>query len=99
MALLNMSNGMKLGTGLLVGAAAVLLAPVVVPVVAGVLKSLVKAGIKGGLILFEKGKVMAEETRETLEDLTAEARAEMSQVREVVAKPMPKKAAAAAKHS
>jgi hypothetical protein len=99
MALLNMGNGMKLGTGLVVGAAAVLLAPVVLPVVSGVLKSLVKAGIKGGLILYEKGKVMAEETRETLEDLTAEAKAEMSQEREAVAKSTPKKAAVAAKSS
>lgn len=96
MALLNMSNGMKVGTGLVIGAAAVLLAPVVLPVVTGVLKSLMKAGIKGGLILYEKGKVMAEETKETLEDLTAEARAEMSQEREVAAKPVPKKAAAKA---
>lgn len=67
-----------LGTGIVLGAAAILVAPVVLPVVTGIVKSLAKAGIKGGLILYEKSKLAVEEAKETLEDLTAEARAEMA---------------------
>jgi hypothetical protein len=92
MRLLNLSSGARLGTGLAIGAGAVLLAPVLVPVAAGVLKSLTKAGIKGGLILYEKGLVLAEETKETLGDLAAEAKSEISEEREL-ALAAPKKAA------
>ncbi len=89
-----LGNGMKLGTGLAIGAVAVILAPVVLPVIGGVLKSLSKSAIKGGLIMYEKGKVAVAEARETLEDLTAEAKAEMAE--EEPALPAPKKKAAAA---
>lgn len=91
-----LGEGMKLGTGIALGAAVVLLAPVVAPAVAGILKSIAKAGIKGGLILYEKGKVLAEEAKESMEDLAAEARAEMSgEPEKAVVKT--RKAAAAAK--
>jgi hypothetical protein len=79
MRLLNIPSGARLGTGLAIGAAAVIVAPILVPVVAGVLKSLTKAGIKGGMILYEKGRELAEETKETMEDLAAEARAELDE--------------------
>jgi hypothetical protein len=87
---------MNLGTGLVIGAAAMLLAPVVIPVVSGVLKSLTKAGIKGGLMVYEKGKILAEETKETFEDLAAEAKAEMLGEEEIVVA-KPKKASSRAK--
>jgi hypothetical protein len=77
MSIVKLPGGMRIGTGLVMGAAVVLLAPVILPVAGGVLKSLAKAGIKGGLILFEKGKLAVEETKETFEDLTAEAKAEL----------------------
>ena len=92
MKLINLPGGMRLGTGLAIGAGAVLLTPVLIPVVAGVLKSLTKAGIKGGLILYEKGRVLSEQTKETLGDLAAEAKSEISQEREI-ALSAPKKAA------
>jgi hypothetical protein len=92
MKLIGIPTGTQLVTGLAIGAAAVLLAPVVLPVVSGVLKSLTKAGIQGGLILYEQGKVAFEEAKESIEDLTAEAKAELTQPEEVVIK---KKAAAA----
>ncbi len=95
MALL-LPKGLNWGTGLIVGAAAVILAPVVVPVIGGVLKSLTKAGIKGGMLLYDKGKLLMEETRETIEDLTEEAKAELSEGQAAVTV-APKKAAAAAK--
>ena len=67
------------GTGLLIGAGAVLLAPIVVPVAAAVMKPVVKAAIKGGLLAYEGTKVSIAEARESLEDLAAEAKAEIAQ--------------------
>ena len=93
MALLNLPKGLSWGTGLAIGAASVLLAPIVLPVVGGIVKSLTKAGIKGGMVLYEKGRLLAEETKETIEDLTEEAKAELKEGQEVVLA-KPKKAAA-----
>lgn len=94
-----LGNGMRLGTGLAIGAAAVLLAPVVLPVVGGVLRSLTKAGVKGGLIMYEKGKLAVAEAKESFEDMAAEARAEMEEEQQEVAPPKKKKAAPAAAKS
>jgi len=93
MALLALPKSFTWGSGLAIGAASVILAPVVLPVVGGVLKTLTKASIKGGMVLYEKGKLFAEEARETVEDLTEEAKAELKEDSKMaVAKP--KKAAA-----
>lgn len=75
-------NGVKIGVGLAVGFGTVLLAPVVLPALAGVAKPLTKEIIKAGLVAFEKGKVLAAEAKETLEDLAAEAQAELTMERE-----------------
>jgi hypothetical protein len=77
MALLD--NGFKLGTGVAIGLGALILAPTVVPAVAAILKPLAKAAIKSGFIIYEKGREVLAETKEVLEDLAAEARAELSQ--------------------
>jgi hypothetical protein len=61
------------------GIAAIVLLPVLVPVVAGVGKPLAKAAIKGGIVLYEKGKGVIAEVGETLEDLVAEAKAELAE--------------------
>jgi hypothetical protein len=66
-------------TTLAVGAGIVLLAPVVVPVVAGILKPLAKNAIKGSLLMYERAKVATAETMESLEDLAAEAKAELAE--------------------
>lgn len=76
MKLLNMNIGFNLGT-IVLGAAALVLGPMLLTAAGGVLRSLVKTGIKGGLIVYEKGKVMAEETRESLQELTEEAKSEI----------------------
>jgi len=73
------NNGVKLGTGLAIGVGALILAPTVVPAVAAILKPLAKAAIKSGFIVYEKGKEVVAETIEILEDLAAEAKAELSQ--------------------
>ena len=48
-------------------------------IAAGILKSVTKTGMKGGMIAYGKGKELVSEATEELKDLTAEARAEISQ--------------------
>jgi hypothetical protein len=74
-----LGNGFKVGTGLAVGAGVILLAPIVIPMVSGVLKTLTKATIKGTLIAAEKTKMTIAEAKETIEDLAAEAKAELAE--------------------
>ena len=97
MKILGLANGTQLVTGLAVGAAVILLAPVLLPVISGMAKSLTKAGIKGGLIVLERGKVALAEARESIEDLTAEAKAEMAEEQTAVVVPKRKRAAAGTK--
>ena len=62
------------------GIAAIVLLPVLIPVAAGkVGKPLAKATIKGGIVLYEKGKGVIAEVCETLEDIVAEAKAEIAE--------------------
>jgi hypothetical protein len=77
MRLPNFSLGLNPGTVAL-GAAAFLLGPTILVVARGLARSVVKAGIKGGLTIYEKGKLTVAEAKETVEDLTAEARSEIS---------------------
>jgi hypothetical protein len=51
-------------------------------VLASVAKPVAKAAIKGGLVLFEKGKETFAEMGEVVEDLVAEAKAEISEAEE-----------------
>lgn len=80
-----LDNGLKVGTGLALGVGAILLAPVLIPAVAAIVKPLVKAGIKGGLVLYEKSIVAIAEAKEVIEDLAAEARAEVSREQSMTA--------------
>ena len=69
----NLSAGnLALGVGI------VLLAPVVLPIVGAIAKPLVKAGIKGVLVTYEGAKVALAEAKEAIEDITAEAKAEIA---------------------
>ncbi len=61
------------------GIAAVVLLPVFIPVVTGVGKPIAKAAIKGGIVLYEKGKGVIAEVGESLEDIMAEAKAELAE--------------------
>ena len=67
------------------GVAAIVLLPVLIPVVAGVGKPVAKAAIKGGILFYEKGKGVIAEAGESLEDLIAEARAELSEAKSLEA--------------
>lgn len=70
------------GPGLAIGLASVVLAPVVVPLVGGLVKPVIKGAIKGGILLYGKSRTAVAEAYETLEDLTAEAKAELAETKE-----------------
>ncbi len=62
------------------GIAAIVLLPVLIPVAAGkVGKPLAKSTIKGGILLYQKGKGVITEVGESLEDIIAEAKAELAE--------------------
>lgn len=75
------NNGFKgnIFGGLAIGIGVAILAPVVVPILASVAKPIAKAAIKGGIMLYEKGKEAVAEAGEVVEDLVAEAKAEMTE--------------------
>jgi hypothetical protein len=79
-------TGIKFGGAVAIGAAAVLLAPVVLPVIASVFKPIAKGIIKGGILAYEGAVVALAETKETIEDLAAEAKAEISESRKTPTK-------------
>lgn len=64
-------------TGVAIAAGAIILAPIVVPVLVGVGRPLVKTVIKTGIVLYERGVETAAEVGEAVEDIVAEARAEL----------------------
>lgn len=70
-------NGVSVSS-LAVGAGVVLLAPVVIPVLGSIVKPMAKAVIKGGLLAYEGAKVTIAESKETIEDLAAEAKSEIT---------------------
>ena len=72
--------GIRIGDAksIAIGAGLVLLAPVAVSTLSVVLKPLTKSFIKTGLIWYEKLKITFAETKEVLEDLAAEAKAEIA---------------------
>lgn len=65
-------------THVAIGAGVVILAPIVLPLVGQIIKPVVKAAIKGGIMTYEGIKVTVAETKEALEDITAEAKAEVA---------------------
>jgi len=72
--------GVKLGWNLgsvALGAGAILLGPTLLTVAGGLAKSIVKTGIKGGIMLYDKGVEIAAGAKETMEELTSEAKSEI----------------------
>lgn len=68
------------GGNLLLGAAIIVSAPIVVSAVSAVARPLAKSAIKGGLLAYGRVREIAAETREGLEDITAEAMSEISEM-------------------
>lgn len=66
-------------TNVAIGAGVVILTPIVLPLVGSVAKPIFKAAIKGALVTYEGAKVAVAEVKEALEDITAEAKSEISQ--------------------
>ncbi|MEW6664935.1 MAG: DUF5132 domain-containing protein [Thermodesulfobacteriota bacterium] len=77
MKLVGVSLGLNVPT-IALGAAAILLGPTLLGMAGGLGRSLIKAGVKGGLLVYRKGRELAEETKESLEDVVAEARSEVA---------------------
>ncbi len=61
------------------GAAAVMFGPALLAMAGSAAKPLLKAGIKGGMLLYDRGKKLALETKESIEDLAAEAKEEIAE--------------------
>lgn len=61
------------------GIAAMVLLPVFLPVLTSVTRPIAKAAIKNGILLYEKSKGVIAEVGETLEDIIAEAKAELAE--------------------
>jgi len=74
----------NVGVGLLVGAGALLLAPVVLPVLAGILKTTTKAVVKTGATLYEKGSETVAELWTIAKDYAAETKEELAGEPEVI---------------
>jgi hypothetical protein len=72
------SLGGSAASNVLIGAAAVILAPIVVPAVLAGMRPLAKAAIKGGVLVFDKTREVFAEAEEQMSDLVAEARAELA---------------------
>ena len=68
--------GWNLGTVAL-GAGVLLLGPMLLTVAGGIAKSIVKTGIKSGMMLYDKGLDIAEGAKETMGELTSEAKSEI----------------------
>jgi hypothetical protein len=64
--------------GILIGVAAVKLAPYVMPALAGAARPLARAAVKSGLVAYEKGKEAIAEMGEIMDDLVAEVQAELA---------------------
>ena len=74
-------NGLKIGTGLAIGLGVIILAPVISPAVAAAVRPVVKASVKSGMIFFQKTIELIAEAKESVEDLAAEAQAELAEER------------------
>ena len=62
-----------------IGIVAAVLIPIALPVVARAAKPFAKALVKGGIIVYEKGREAVAELGEVMEDVVAEAKAEIDQ--------------------
>jgi hypothetical protein len=68
-----------MGQGIAIGIGVAILAPLALAIMAGHGRPLARAAVKTGLIFVEKGKETFAEVGEVVEDLVAEARAELEE--------------------
>lgn len=67
------------GKGVAIGVTAAMLAPLVLPILTQTARPLARTLIKTGILLYHKGRETWAEATETLDDLVAEARAELAE--------------------
>jgi|SRR5690625_2691969 len=75
-------NGVDMGgaaKGVAIGIGVAIVAPVVITSLFGASRPLARAGIKAGLIFYEKSRETFAEVAEIVEDLVAEAQAEVTE--------------------
>lgn len=65
--------------GLAIGIGAAILVPVILPAVAALARPVARAAIKTGILVYEKTRETVAEMGEVVEDLVAEARADLEQ--------------------
>ena len=70
--------GGSLMSNLLIGAAAVVLAPIVVPAILAGMRPVAKTVVKGGVLVYDKAREMVAEVGEQMGDIVAEARSELT---------------------
>jgi hypothetical protein len=70
--------GESLVPNLLIGAAAIILAPIVVPAMLAGMRPVAKTLVKGGVLVYDKTREMMAEVSEQMGDLVAEARSELT---------------------
>jgi hypothetical protein len=70
-------NRSNVVVSLLMGVVGAMIAPAIAPVLRRAARPVAKSAIRGSYVLYEKGRVAAAEMGEKVEDLIAEARAEM----------------------
>src|SRR3954451_15703983 len=71
----------NMGTGLAAGIGIAILGPLLAPVIADVVRPLAKTTIKASLLAFDAGREGLARLNEALDDLVADARAELEQSR------------------
>ena len=72
------SLGGSLMSNVLIGAAAIVLAPIVVPAVLAGMRPVAKTLVKGGVMVYDKTREMVAEVGEQMGDIVAEARSELT---------------------
>lgn len=65
--------------GLAIGIGAAILVPVILPAVAALARPIARAAIKTGIVIYDKTREAVAEMGEVVEDLVAEARADIEQ--------------------
>ncbi len=80
---MNLLRNGSMTTGIAMGVGFFLLAPVAARMLSGAGRPLLKEAMKGGLHLYQQSRTMLAEAKETLEDISAEARAEMTEAKEL----------------
>ncbi len=68
----------RLLTVLLAGAAGVVVAPAITPTLGRLLRPVARKTVKTGLLMYHHGRIKATELAEAMDDLHAEARAELA---------------------